>query len=509
MRPNIVAIMVDDMREDELRYMPYTQQLIGDRGVQFTNSFATYPLCCPSRASFLLGQYTHNHRVFSHREPWGFKSLNDTSTLATWLQDSGYATVFLGKYLNGYGPQPAPDGSSSDSVRYVPPGWTEWRGSIDGGLPADDPAAGNTYRYFDTTLNVNGERFDNYAGRYQTRVYGGLSERIIGRRAASEEPFFFWVNYTAPHHGAPREYDDPRAVMRDDGERTKTVTPAVPAEVRGLFDSSIAAAPGAYGEEDMSDKPAFLAAPPINDAEAAALLEAARQRAEALSVVDLQVQRTVAALQASGELDDTLLMFTSDNGYFLGEHRIRQGKTLPYDPALRVPLLMAGPGIPAGELRSDPYLNIDTAPTLATLAGAMPGPETQIDGQSMLDVARGGDQGWTRAVLTETGPRSTVRTTDESGEPLNPVDPGEPDLRYILGIRTARYLYTDNAAGEVELYDLAVDPLQLENLAYDPSYLETQVLLADVLQQFRACDGSSCRAPLPPELATEPGAAAQ
>ena len=508
-RPNIVVIMVDDMREDDLRYLPWTQRLIGDAGVRFVNSFAPYPLCCPSRASFLLGQYAHNHKVWSHGEPWGFPVLDDTSTLATWLQDAGYATVFLGKYLNGYGHRPAPDGSGDNSVRYVPPGWTEWRGSIDGGLPAGHPANGGTYRYFDTTLSVNGDHFDNYAGRYQTRVYGELSEWIIRRRAASGQPFFFWANYTAPHNGAPRDPDDPEPVVRDDGEVSRMGSPSVPVGVRGAFDSVIRHAPGAYGEADMTDKPAFMqSAPPMNEAEEAALLEVARQRAEALLVVDRQVRRTVAALDASGELDNTLLVFTSDNGYFLGEHRIRQGKILPYDPALRVPLLMAGPGIPAGEVRYDPYLTIDMAPTLATLAGAMPGGETQIDGQSMLRVARRGDLGWTRAVLTETGPGGTVRETDESGVPLNPTDPGERDIRYTIGVRTDRYLYTDNAAGELELYDLAVDPLQLTNQVNNPEYGLVRVELAETLRKVRACDGSACRTPLPPGLATEPGAPA-
>ena len=133
-KPNVVVITLDDMREDELAYMPRTRALLADQGVTFENGFAPYPLCCPARASLLTGLYTHNHKVWSHQEPWGFKSLRDRQTLPVWLQDAGYDTVFLGKYLNGYGAQPPPDGSAPDSKLYVPPGWTDWRGAIDGGL---------------------------------------------------------------------------------------------------------------------------------------------------------------------------------------------------------------------------------------------------------------------------------------------------------------------------------------------------------------------------------------
>ena len=151
-------ITVDDMREDELVYMPKTRALLADAGVTFENSFSPYPLCCPARSSFLTGLYTHNHEVWSHAEPWGFKVLKDADTLPVWLQQAGYDTVFLGKYLNGYGAQPAPDGSSPTSTTYIPPGWSDWRGAIDGGPGPDFPDKdGGTYRFFNTTLNDNGE----------------------------------------------------------------------------------------------------------------------------------------------------------------------------------------------------------------------------------------------------------------------------------------------------------------------------------------------------------------
>jgi N-acetylglucosamine-6-sulfatase len=498
-RPNIVMIMVDDMRADDLRFMPWTRRLLGGQGVRFANSFAPHPLCCPSRASVLTGQYTHNHRVMSVWKPYAFPSLRDQSTLATWLQDAGYATVFLGKYLNGYGGMPEPGRDHGTSLSYVPPGWTDWRASIDYGMDPDDPLAGSTYQYFDTTLSRNGRGFDNYAGSYQSRVYGALTEQIVRERAADAAPYFLWASYTAPHHGGPVEPDDPETVLRDDHEETEFVTPARPDGVKGRFDHRIKAAPGAgWHDPDFSDKPEHLRSLPlINDAERRAMLEVTRQRAEALAVVDQQVRRTVAAVRSSGELGKTLVMFTSDNGYFLGEQRMRQGKIMPHEPSLRTPLLMRGPGIPAGETRTDPITSIDVAPTLAELAGVRPG--HRVDGISLLDVARNGDRGWVRPILTESAPMFGIkRDTDERGRPLR--DGRRRDVRFAIGVRTHDFLYVDYATGERELYDLARDPNQYDNVVDSPRYADVRRQLRAELQRMRACDGAACAEPLPSEL---------
>jgi arylsulfatase A-like enzyme len=505
-KPNVVMILVDDMRADDLRYMVNTRRLIGGEGVTFANSFSPYPWCCPARASILSGQYTHNHRVFSIYPPYAFPAFDDSSTLATALQDAGYSTIMLGKYLNGYGGLPRPGADTGHSVHYVPPGWTDWRASLDGGLPAHHPKFGRTYQYFNTTLSNQGVGFSNYRGRYQTHVYGELSASIIRKRAASDKPFFLFASYTAPHDGRPQEPDDIRWVKRRDGAMAEFPSPARPDGVKDVFDRVIREAPGAeWTDPDITDKPKYLRSLlPTNRAERRALLEVTRQRAEALLVVDRQVKRTVDALGASGELGRTLLIFTSDNGYFLGEQRIRQGKILPHEPSLRTPLLMRGPGLPAGDVRYDPFMSIDFAPTIAALAGA--GLGVPADGRSMLRVARRGDLGWRRAVLTETGSRKVVRNTDESGLPLDAVDAGEPDMRWAIGIRTDRYLYVDLASGEEELYDLATDPHQYQNLATSTAgHSELLSLMREQLARMRACQAAECRARLPDELATAPG----
>jgi arylsulfatase A-like enzyme len=491
-RPNIVLIMTDDMRADELRWMPQTRRLLADKGVRFANAFAPHPVCCPSRASSLTGQYTHNHGVYAVKEPWGFHSFDDSETVATWLQSANYNTLFLGKYLNGYGPQPPPDNSAANSIRYVPRGWTDWRGSIDGGLSADDPMSGGTYRYYDITLNDDGTLVPN-GGRYSTSVLGDHTVDMIHDWAPNPRPFFLWVNYVAPHHGGPKERDDPAPLAAGDKD-VRIQTPAVTRRVRGTFNGQIRPEQiRLRAEKDVSDKPVFVRnRPPLTSKDWSAIAESARQRAESLRIVDIQVARTVRAMRASGELENTIIAFTSDNGYFLGEHGYPKGKILPYEPSLRLPMLIRGPGIPRGEVRRDPFLIIDLAPTFLAAARASPG--LPVDGQSMLRVAQTGDRGWRRAVLTETGPR--VVQTMVNGEPRAVELPTDADPRFSVGIRTSRYLYVEHANGDRELYDMKVDPTQQSNRIGDPSYRDEQKRFARALQRLRDCIGAECRVKL-------------
>ena len=496
-RPNVLVIMTDDARNDDLRFMPHVRHLIGDQGVRFTNTFSPQPLCCPARASFLTGQYSHNHHVWSHAPPYGFQALHDASTLPVWLNDAGYDTSFLGKYLNGYGVQSLRTGGPS--LRYVPPGWTDWRGSVDGGIAAGSALDGGTYRYFDTTLNDNGRLVPNH-GVYQTTLLGKLTRDELRQQVASPRPFFSWVSYVAPHHGAPTEADDPAPVQRADGTTQVFRNPARPRRVWGRFDSVIKHAPGYLGESDVQDKPFFIRdLPALTPAEQQGVLEDARQRAEALSLVDRQVALTMRTLRQTGQLRNTYVMFTSDNGYFLGEHRMRQGKILPYEPSLRVPLLIRGPGIPRGQVRTDPFTLIDFAPTILDAAGVQVPPT--VDGASLLGVAKHRDRGWDRGFLTETGPRLVSQDAEESDNFLQN-DSGPSPLRFSQGVRTGDYLYVEHASRERELYDLRSDPREVTNLVDRPGMRRVVRLLAHELDLLRNCKGAQCRRPLPPALRT-------
>jgi N-acetylglucosamine-6-sulfatase len=483
-RPNILFLMVDDMRRDELRFMPRTVSWIANGGVKFRNAIMPNPLCCPSRASVLTGRHAHNHKVWSHNEPYGFHVFDDRSTLPVWLRRVGYKTTYLGKYLNGYGEQPPPRRSTGRSVQYVPPGWSSWRGSIDGGLPSGHPYHGSTYNYFDTTLNRNGNGYISNEGRYQSVVYGDMTATSIKRLAAQSAPFFSYVSFTAPHNGGPIERDDPGLVYNTWSHRYAPMgTPARPGRVHGKFDRVLTQAPGRawFSETPTNLHGGYSSVPPITDQEWRHIKEAARQRAEAVSVVDESVGRIMRALQESGELDRTLVVFTSDNGYFLGERRIRHGKSWPYSPSGRVPLLMRGPGIPAGEVRDDPYLSVDHAATLA--AAARVDTPYVTDGVSMLSVARRGDQGWRRPVLTESTPRH--------GETLPSVQ----------GIRTPTHFYTRWASGQEELFLVTRDAAERHNVADETEYSAVLALMRRALMDVRNCAGVSCSPPLSPAAA--------
>lgn len=499
-RPNVLMIMVDDMRTDELQWMPNVQKLIGKQGVTFTNGFAGYPLCCPARASVLTGLYPHNHGVWSHEPPWGFSSLQDQDTAPVWLQRAGYHTTYLGKYLNGYGNDPEPGKDTGTSTEYVPPGWDLWRGSIDGGLEPGHPDNGGTYRYFDTTLNDNGNGYVALSPEYQTFAYARLTRDQLAENAEEGKPFFSYVSFTAPHHGIPHESDDPEDLT----------TPARPRRIRGAYDELITKAPGAdWKDPDRSDKPRSMRNRVPTDDLKAQMLELTRQRAEALYLVDESVKKIIGALRDNGQLDNTLVVFTSDNGYFLGEQGKPQGKVLPYEPSLRVPVVIRGPGIPKGEIRTDPFLSVDFAPTFADLADARANPK--VDGLSLVDVARLGDDStgptWSRVVLTETGP---TRAAQEELEAQQPVGARQTHMMRgkITGIRTGRYLYTEwqpepgarHTGIRVELYDVLADPEQYVNLAVDGKHEALLREFHEVLVRARTCVAAECREPLPENL---------
>lgn len=440
-RPNIVVIMTDDQTAESLRVMVNVRRLLADRGTSFANSFTTYPQCCPSRATFLTGQYAHNHGVLGNSPPaGGYIKLDHSNTLPVWLENAGYYTVHLGKYLNGYGRR---------DPREIPPGWSEWRGSV-------DPS---TYRYTGYTLNEN-RTLTTYGG-YQTDVYAQKAAEVIRRRAPLARPFFLSVAFLAPHSGAPADPDDPGAGI---------VTPSPALRHRDAFAAEPPPRPPSFNEADVSDKPSGIRTRHLIPPERVrAIRENYQQELESLLAVDEGVARIVAALRDSGELGNTLVIFTSDNGFFHGEHRVAQGKNLPYEPAIRVPLVVRGPGVPVGRRLTQRVANIDLAPTIVDAANARAG--RVLDGRSLLPLFTSPTTPLPRDLLVERGP----------GE-----DP-------YSALRTGRYLYVEYSSGARELYDLALDPHQLESRHADPAYAAVRRELAERLARLRSCRGASCR----------------
>ncbi|WP_134741699.1 sulfatase [Nocardioides sp. 503] len=486
--PNVVVVMADDMRADDLMFMPSMGELVGDHGLTFQNSFSPYPLCCPARTSFLTGRYAHNHHVYWHEEPYGYGAFDDSKTIATSLQAAGYETGYIGKYLNRYGPAKSKV-SGGPSYKYVPEGWTDWRASID--RVEGVGVHGSTYDYMDTPFNVNGKVDNRYKGDYNTDVIGDFSVEMAQRFAKQDNPFFMMVNYVAPHSGGPIEDDDPASYL-DVG------TPAVPKSVRGRFDDLITRGSGmpkdgGPSEADISDKPRAFSEDPEPDAQLReAIAESTRQRAEAISVMDGQVERLIKELKRSGEWDDTVFMFTSDNGFYLGEHRRRGGKVRAHEPSLRVPFVVTGPGMREKADRNDPITTIDISASILDLADAEP--PYAADGTSRLTTMRRGDQGWVTPVVNEA--TNTGR--------LGPRPRGFSGPRTSIGIRTARYSYIRSATSEDELYDLQRDPLEMENVDDAPAYAAVRRSLLKVWWKTRNCVGAECQVPLPPALRADP-----
>ncbi len=536
-QPNIVVVMADDMRVDDLQFAPRISRLAGARGLTFANSFSPYPLCCPARSSFLSGRYAHGHGVLDNKDPYGYGSFDDSRTLATSLRQAGYRTGYVGKYLNGYG-RATSRVTGGPSLGYVPRGWTDWQATTQyppGTRVDGSRLRGGPYHYFTTPFVRNGLVDTSAYGEYQTEVVTRYATRTLRDFARQDSPSFLYLNYLAPHTGGPVEPDDPSRKAPVGDEDSGFETAARPEWVKGMFDEEIVRASGmprdgSPAEADVSDKPvAFRGLPEMTDQERRALTVVTRQRAESVYAMDREVGRLVADLKRRDEWRDTVFVFTSDNGFFLGEHRKRTGKSFAHEPSLRVPLLLTGPGIRTGETRYDPVTTVDLTATLLDVAGAAPpGPQ---DGRSVWPTVIGGDRGWDRPVLTEavgtlevtvpdlpenpdgdarTPEVSTVRDRSTvprvSAEPTRAgstaaadvFDAGEP--RDSIGLRTARWSYSLYRNGEGELYDLLRDPAQLENVYADPDHAEVRALLESERQRFADCAGQQCLEPLDPAL---------
>jgi N-acetylglucosamine-6-sulfatase len=355
-RPNIVMVLVDDMRWDEMRVAghPFIDTPHMDRvareGARFLNAFATTPLCSPSRASFLTGQYAHTNGITDN-------TARPSHTLRTFpaeLQRAGYRTGFFGKWHMG----------NDDSPR---PGFNHWVA-----MPGQGEAV-------DPSLNVDGERV--HAKGYTTDLLTDYVERFIER--PSDQPFLVYLAHKAIH---------PNVIQKDDG----SLVP-IPGQPGGFVAAErhrgryagrpIPRRPSAF--KPPLGKPALLrpveGLPPLGR-ETATTDEEIRGRIEMLLGVDDSLGRILATLEKKGVLDDTVVVFTSDHGYFYGEHGLNEERRLAYEETIRIPLLIRyPPRIAANVTRSQMVLSIDLAPTALELAGVQPGADLQ--GRSLIPVS--------------------------------------------------------------------------------------------------------------------------
>ncbi len=438
--PNVVVIETDDQTAESIRVMNAVESRIGDRGVTFANSFVNFSKCCPSRATFLTGQYARNHRVVGNVPPLGgfakFQRLHGHDNLAVWLRAAGYRTALIGKYLNGYVSHPV-----------VPAGWSEWDGGLGGAV-------------YDYAINHNGKivHYGTEPEDFKQDVLTDKALHFIGDGVVKRRPFFLWLTYSAPHTNPP----DPNPQPPSDCDGAAKPAP----RDADAFASEPLPTPPSFNEADVSDKPqAVRRLPLLTGPEIADVTRKYRCALESLLSVDDGVNRILDRLKAQGALAHTYVIFTSDNGFLNGEHRLPEGKVKPYEESIRVPLLIRGPGIPQGRVADDLAINADLAPTITKLTGATPG--LTMDGQSLLPAAAHPRTERGRELLLEAGD--------------------------FHGVRTQRYTYVEHNTGERELYDLERDPHELRNVAGDPAYAKVKARLSERLRKLNHCRGSSCR----------------
>jgi N-acetylglucosamine-6-sulfatase len=433
--PNVVVVMSDDQDVASMRFMSNVQNLLVRKGTTFLRNYASYSLCCPSRATFLTGEYAHNHGVTDNVPPnGGYYKLNHANTLPIWLQKAGYATAHVGKYLNGYG---------SRNRLEMPPGWSEWYATY-------NP------QYFNFGMNENGQ-FARYTGpgNYQTDVLDRKAVDFIRRRAPSPTPFFLNFAPNAPHD----------SVKGATGPCSRAIAPFPPQPAPrhvGLFKDQPLPKPPSFNQ------PTFRPGKPLTAAEIARLTMDYHCRLQSLQAVDESVRDLLVTLRETGELDNTLVIYTSDNGFLLGQHRLR-GKVTPYEESIRVPLVMRGPGVPHGKTVSDVVANIDLAPTIVDATNATPG--LRMDGRSLLPFLDNRGEHLGRAIELE-------------------ADSGRNHYR---GVVTQRYMYTEYAAGQRELFDYAHDTFEVRNVQADPAYGRAKGALAGDVATLKGCGGGACR----------------
>lgn len=442
--PNIVVVMTDDQAMDTMKAMPQTRRLIGNRGVTFHDPVVSFPLCCPSRAAFLTGQYAHNNDVKDNGPPdGGIGALDQSQTMAVWLRKAGYDTTFVGKYLNGYGK------GSNGGPTFIPPGWVHWYG-----LTASDKTSA-----YDYEINQNGRlvEYGDAPSDYKTDVLARLSAGSLRQSLRhGNRPAFLWTATSDPHTDnglGPDARRNPLPAPRDDGS----------------FKGETLPQPASFDEADVTDKPADISSLPQLSKEQLDEMETLYvSQLESLGAVDDLVARLVRVLADAGELRNTIFVFTSDNGFMRGQHRIDSGKSLIYQESLHVPLLISGPGFPPGTSYSGPVANTDLSPTLLQAAGA-------------------------KSPVKQDGiPIQQTITADKNRPPVLVEIYGRKDGD-LFGLRTPDFAYAEHADGFVELYALRRDPDELENVADQPRYATTVERLSRTLQRLKTCSGYSCR----------------
>lgn len=468
-RPNVIVIVTDD-QDDALfsrQLMPSAFKLFRDGGTRLTNFTITTPLCCPSRATQLTGQYGHNNGVLAN-DP-GYPALRDpTNVLPAWLRADGYRTAQVGRYLNGY--------KRGGSPLTPAPGWDRWVGLLD-----------LNYRDYDLSLDGRKRTFTGMGGRsYVTRNLHRRANGIVRDLAGDDEPFYLQIDDLAPHSDHLAR-----------GPCTRSALPG-PQKLRPVRDLRLPRNPAE--ERSVADKPSFIRRlPPIDRRSFEGVLHRMRCRAASIREVDRGIGTLVRTLRRTGELESTAIVFYSDNGYFNGEHRVTKSKGLAYEESIQVPFAIRVPDgvLPARRSRKLDLAaaNIDVVPTILALTGSDPctadGDCRRLDGRSLLPgLADPGSWPADRALLLEIDQRRSL-----AGGTLACTYTGvrQGDQVYVEYERVARARTREcRETDEAEHYRLRSDPHERRNLwpPDDDADRLAQDRLRATMQGLSGCAGN-------------------
>ncbi|MEP9384147.1 sulfatase [Nocardioides sp. KR10-350] len=447
-RPNIMMITSDDLSLPDLKYMPHVRAIFQQEGVTFSDAIAPTPICVPSRASLLSGQYAHNHGAVTISGPHGgFAAFDENRTLPIALQRAGYDTLFTGKYLNGYG---------ETDQSYVPPGWTDWRATV-------DPW---TYGYFNPRLNHNG--LVTQYERYTTYLMQDQTNEMLNAPARQDKPWFMWVNYVAPHHGGPTQSEDPAYLFPGTGAATIPTTVPAPRDDHRYDGVRLPRRPDLFRTPTgvPANSPSRRHWTPL---ERTAMRMEYDQRIEAVQALDRAVASHLRVLRRTHQLSRTIILFGSDNGFSVGGHNVN-GKLDHYDQILRVPLMMRGPRVPQGRTVRTTVTIPDLTATFLAIAGAKP--LRPLDGVDIMP--------WLR------GPRQ-MRVVPIEGWPVK-----DGSHRFYSGVRVGPWTYVRYRVGGEELYNRTTDPYEIHSLVGRPGYRAQLRQLRRLTDRYRDCRGASC-----------------
>ncbi|GLY28165.1 sulfatase [Kineosporia sp. NBRC 101731] len=455
-KPNIVFVLTDDLSMNLVPYMSEVGKMQTE-GVTFDQYIVANSLCCPSRANIFTGRYPHNTGIKTNTANTGggyqvFKSLGlDQDTFATDLQDAGYRTAMMGKYMNEYQP-----GSPKKPTTDNPAGWDEWA------------LAASGYAGFNYNLNINGQvrHYGRNDTDYLTDVLTGLGQDFIQRSADEGEPFLLELSTFTPHKPyipAPRHADT----------------------YPGLKAPRTA---GSYDEKN-TDAPRWLASQELTPSRKAKMDQQFRQRVQAVQSINDMIRTVRAQLEKSGVADNTYIVFSADNGYHMGEHSLISGKMTAFDTDVNVPMIVVGPDVPAGSTVSAPASTVDLRSTFGEIAGATV--PTTVDGQSLVPLWEGGATDRLYSLIEHTGMELDTMDPD-NGIFRSPIPPN------YTALRSRKWLYVEYDNGDREYYDLTDDPLQMHNVYRDVSKKSRAELHRKVIRAKRCSGQTSCATALTP-----------